>query len=59
MEDRIHRDGQESDHVVYRDIIAKGTVDERIYTVLKDKKDLLSYMREPSISEFLGGNYAI
>jgi len=55
MEDRIHRDGQKSDHIVYKDFITKNSVDERIYEVLKDKKDLLAYMREPSIREFLGG----
>lgn len=56
MEDRIHRDGQDSDHVVYRDFVAVGTVDERIQEVLKEKKSLLDYMREPiSINEFLGG----
>lgn len=57
MEDRIHRDGQTSDHVIYRDLIAKGTVDERILRVLEDGQDLLDYMREPiSVGEFLGVN---
>ena len=56
MEDRIHRDGQRSDHVIYRDLIAKGTVDERIYEVLRLKKDLLDFMRDvKNVGEFVGG----
>jgi len=55
LEDRIHRDGQQSKHIVYRDFIAKGTIDERVLTVLREKKELLDYMREANIGEFLGG----
>lgn len=54
LEDRIHRDGQTSPHIVYRDFIAKGTVDERVLTVLREKKELLDYMREADIGEFYG-----
>lgn len=54
LEDRIHRDGQTSPHIVYRDFIAKGTIDERIVTVLREKKDLLDYMREEGGKEFYG-----
>jgi len=54
FEDRVHRNGQESSHVVYKDFIARNTVDERIYQVLQNKKDLLEFMRDKSIGEFLG-----
>jgi len=51
-EDRIHRPGQEH-ACTYVDFIAEGTVDERIYEVLLQKKDLLDYMRGKSFAEFL------
>lgn len=38
-EDRIHRIGQTANKVMYYDIVADGTVDERILDVLKSKKD--------------------
>lgn len=38
-EDRIHRIGQEAGSVMYYDIVAEGSVDERILDVLKSKKD--------------------
>jgi len=51
-EDRIHRQGQER-VCTYVDFIAEGTIDERIYEVLLQKKDLLDYMRGKSFAEFL------
>ena len=54
VEDRIHRDGQKSDTVIYKDIIARNTVDEKVLSVLKSKIDLLEYMRGKTIHEFLG-----
>ena len=56
LEDRIHRDGQTATSVTYRDFIAKGTIDERVYEVLREKKELLEYMRETEIGEFYGTN---
>ena len=56
VEDRIHRDGQKSETVVYKDIIARNTTDEKVLSVLKSKLDLLDYMRGKSIHEFLGGD---
>jgi SNF2 family DNA or RNA helicase len=53
-EDRSHRMGI-SQSVLYKDIIIKGTVDEKVHTVLKAKRDLLDYFREKSLKEFLGG----
>lgn len=54
VEDRIHRDGQKSDTVVYKDIVARNTIDEKILAILKQKKDLLEYMRDKKITEFIG-----
>ncbi len=54
-EDRIHRQGQLSDKVLYKDIIAKKTIDEKVLMVLKSKRDLLEYMRSTSIENFIGG----
>ena len=54
VEDRIHRDGQKSSSVLYKDIIAKNTIDEKVLSVLKAKRDLLDYMRGKTIHEFLG-----
>ncbi len=55
VEDRIHRDGQKAETVLYKDIIVKGTIDEKVLGVLAMKKDLLDYMREKSVGQFLGG----
>lgn len=52
-EDRIHRPGQES-RCSYVDFLCTGTIDERIYEVLLQKKDLLEYMRGRSFREFIG-----
>jgi len=38
---RISRPGQKSDHVIYTHIIARNTVDEKIYKALEDKKDIV------------------
>jgi SNF2 family DNA or RNA helicase len=54
LEDRIHRNGQESDTVVYKDLIVRRTVDEQVYEVLQNKKDLLEFMRDKSLHEFIG-----
>lgn len=43
-EDRSHRIGQ-TNKVTYKDLICKGTIDERIYDVLKRKEDLINYFR--------------
>lgn len=44
-EDRNHRIGQE-DHVLYIDLVAKGTVDETVSKALASKKDMATYVRE-------------
>lgn len=49
-EDRSHRIGQ-SNKVTYKDIICKGTVDERIYQVLKNKENLINFFRTKSMEE--------
>lgn len=54
VEDRIHRDGQLSDTVLYKDIVVKGTVDEKVLDVLRMKKDLLDYMRDKTVGQFVG-----
>jgi len=53
-EDRSHRSGQKNT-VLYKDIIVKGTVDEKVHEVLENKRDLLDYFRDASINTFLGG----
>lgn len=53
-EDRSHRSGQKST-VLYKDIIVRDTVDEKVYDVLKNKRDLLDYFRDNSLNTFLGG----
>lgn len=52
-EDRSHRIGIKR-AVLYKDIIMKGTVDEKVHQVLKQKRDLLEYFRDKSLKEFLG-----
>jgi SNF2 family DNA or RNA helicase len=54
-EGRVYRAGQRNERCVFVDFIARGTIDERVYAVLREKKDLLEYMRGKSIGEFLGG----
>lgn len=38
---------------VYSTHIAKGTIDEKIYKALQEKKDLLEYFRDHTIEEFI------
>jgi len=54
-EDRTHRVGQEAESVVYKDILARGTIDERVYEVLYGKKDLAAYMQDMTLEDFIGG----
>jgi SNF2 family DNA or RNA helicase len=56
-EDRIHRFGQMADKIEIIDIVAKGTVDERVRELLHTKAGRLSeFVRDPRIMrELLGG----
>lgn len=56
-EDRLHRIGQEHDCVEVIDIVAKGTVDERVRELLRVKGGQLGQLvRDPRIArELLGG----
>ena len=61
-EDRHHRPGAEiHDHVQIIDVVAKGTVDERRRTVLREKAGQLSEVVRDSriVRELLGGKQAI
>lgn len=51
-EDRCHRIGTVN-NVVYKDLVARGTVDEKVYKALREKKELLEYFREKNITDFL------
>jgi SNF2 family DNA or RNA helicase len=51
-EDRTHRIGQ-TETVVYKDIIAVGTIDEKIHKSLREKKNLLEYFRDHTIQDFI------
>jgi SNF2 family DNA or RNA helicase len=52
-EDRSHRIGQKN-NVVYKDVIAKDTIDEKIYTVIKNKMSLLDYFKDKdALREFV------
>jgi SWI/SNF-related matrix-associated actin-dependent regulator 1 of chromatin subfamily A len=51
-EDRSHRIGQ-TNKVLYKDLLCKGTIDEHIYGVLKRKEDLINYFREKSVEDIL------
>lgn len=53
-EDRTHRSGQK-EKTLYLDVIAEGSVDERITKVLKSKEELLDYMYSESLLDFVGG----
>lgn len=55
-EDRTRRSGQLAETVVYKDLIMRGTVDERIYRILQSGKDLADYMQSTSLEEFIGGD---
>ncbi|MEJ2248066.1 MAG: DEAD/DEAH box helicase [Candidatus Lokiarchaeota archaeon] len=52
-EDRSHRIGTKKS-VLYKDIIMRNSIDEKIYKLLKERKNLLDYFRDTSIEEFLG-----
>ena len=56
-EDRIHRLGQMADKVEIIDVVAKGTVDERVRELLRLKAGRLSeFVRDPRVvRELLGG----
>ena len=51
-EDRAHRIGQE-DHVTYIDLIAEGTIDERIVKALRTKMDIASVVMGEELKEWL------
>lgn len=51
-EDRSHRSGQEHS-VLYKDLIVRKTVDEKVYEVLKRKRSLLEYFRDQSLEDIL------
>lgn len=53
LEDRIHRDGQQGDKCVYVSYLTEGTIDEEIYASVRNGKDLLEFMRDTSVTEFL------
>jgi hypothetical protein len=44
-EDRSHRRGQTADRVLYIDLVALDTVDERVLAALKAKKDLADFFK--------------
>ena len=51
-EDRSHRIGQKN-NVLYKDIICKNTVDEKIFKILKARESLLNYFRSNGVEDFL------
>jgi SNF2 family DNA or RNA helicase len=51
-EDRAHRIGQKQ-HVTYIDLIAEGTIDERIVKALRDKMDVASVVMGEDLKEWL------
>jgi len=51
-EDRAHRIGQ-TKHVTYIDLIAEGTIDERIVKALKTKMDIASVVLGEELKEWL------
>jgi SNF2 family DNA or RNA helicase len=51
-EDRIHRIPQTS-VCVYKDILCKDTIDEKVHAVLEEKNNLLGYFRETSLVDIL------
>jgi SNF2 family DNA or RNA helicase len=52
-EDRSHRIGQ-TNKVLYKDLICKNTVDERVYEVLKRKENLIDFFRGKVLEDILG-----
>ena len=55
-EGRVWRAGQ-GNRCTFVDLVCRGTIDERVYAVLMEKKDLLEYMRAKRIGEFTGGKH--
>jgi SNF2 family DNA or RNA helicase len=53
LEDRIHRDGNQHTKILYVDIVCKDSVDEKNRQALMEKRDLLEYMRDTGVNEFL------
>ena len=51
-EDRAHRIGQ-TDHVTYIDLIAEGTIDEKIVKALRTKRDIASVVMGEELQEWL------
>tara|TARA_R110001592_G_scaffold86163_1_gene254356 strand:+ start:1 stop:1311 length:1311 start_codon:yes stop_codon:yes gene_type:complete len=51
-EDRAHRIGQ-TEHVTYIDLIAEGTIDERIVKALRNKMDIASVVMGEELKEWL------
>jgi len=52
-EDRSHRSGQKW-AVVYKDMIHKGSIEERVLEVLKNKKGLLDYFKTHELQDLIG-----
>jgi len=51
-EDRSHRIGT-TDNVLYKDIIAKGTLDEKIYKAIREGRELNDYFSQTSLEDLL------
>ena len=51
-EDRAHRIGQ-TNHVTYIDLIAEGTIDEKIVKALRTKRDIASVVMGEELQEWL------
>lgn len=51
-EDRTHRGGQ-TKTCVYKDLMIKGSVDEKVFSTLQGHKNLLDYFRSSDIKEML------
>ena len=54
-EDRSHRSGQKWP-VVYKDIIIKDSIEERVLIVLKNKKSLLDYFKTHELEDLIDGD---
>jgi len=54
LEDRTHRSGTVKSPY-YKSIIAKGTVDERVSTIIKEGKDLNDYFSSSSLEQLIRG----
>lgn len=51
-EDRTHRGGQ-TKTCVYKDLIVRGTVDEKVYKALIEHRSLLEYFRGNNLEDFV------